>query len=679
MPWWKSHPRRGVILALIALKCAPSPTPTDDKNSPAANDTDTAVVRDTTVIDTAVDDTAPPAHVRPARFPTDWGPGFTAIDAALTQVVFPIDAGDVDADRPGDNTAVFWGDLDNDGTVELVVATSRGNFVEPRTAVLRWTGDELEFDAVLSAVLVHNNAAPIAAFDVDGDGFTDLLQGQHNLLVRYGSSDGTFSDWYQANGTPRLGADNTASGEWVTPVDIDADGWLDLWVTTGTCTLQQPLYRTGLRSFATNWDTLVPLWTSISADLPQMPAWRADGELYFFSMFSRCTRLPGSPPWELAEESHPGFYVQTSETQEGQPVFDVTDLTPTDAWWKLQPQYLDQPLTRLAPMGAAATDIDADGHLDFIMSTGQAKQAVLRGTTTSDFEAVDAGLLAESFPWAIGFPDLDHDGRPEVILTVGDDDSSFAAAAGQLMKNAVYWSGGTFFFEEFADQIGLAEPGNWRGLAMADPDHDGDADLAIGGKGWPSKAWRNDIDVGREGLSVKLRGTTSNHLGIGARVEVIDPWLPRQTGWMGAVANPLTTTDPILFFGAGDQGVVELVRVTWPSGTVQELLSVPTGDQLLIIEPPVIALSELDRHLDANGADELLITITPRTVTGDLSVPVAVEIAIVGGDATIGTVDHDGAGTWTASLTAPASRGSSQVIVTIDGVEVGIRPRVWWD
>jgi len=669
-----------LAIFIMVLGCSASDAVDDrGKDIDGIVDTDSAQIPDTVIDDTAIDDTAPPPHVRPARLPRDWGDGFVAIDAAITEDRFPIEAGDPGLGIEGDNTAVFWGDLDNDSVPELIVATTAGDSAPQSALALRWTPSELLIDETLTDALMLDDYPPLGAVDLDGDGFTDLLQAREELLARWGAADGTFSDWYGTDRPTAQQSSLTQAGQWITLADIDADGWIDLWVTSGTCLMQQPHYRVGTRKWETNLDTLVPLWTSIPSVAPVMPIWNDDGAIGLFAMFSRCIRLPGPQPWEVTDESHPGFYTPISETDNGMPVFDVFDPTSEAAWWKLEPAHVDEPLTSLFPHGAAGSDIDGDGRLDFIMSAGRERQPMLRGTADATFEAPEDPLSAPAFPWALGFPDLDLDGRPELIFTIGYAADSFSTVQGQPMQNAVYWSGGTFSFESITDHVSLDVDGNWRALSMADPDGDGDADIAIGGKGHRSGVWRNDIDVGRQGISIRLQGTTSNHLGIGAKIEVFDPWLPIQTQWMGAVANPVAFTEPVVFFGGGKQGFVEMVRVTWPSGTVQEFANLPTGEHHQFVEPVVIAMSEPDRHLPADGTTELTVWVTPRTPAGELDPAADVTLELVGEPALVTGLVNDGLGTWTATIQAPTQSGSTQVRVAINGDTVKVRPRVWWD
>jgi hypothetical protein len=89
-------------------------------------------------------------------------------------------------------------------------------------------------------------------------------------------------------------------------------------------------------------------------------------------------------------------------------------------------------------------------------------------------------------------------------------------------------------------------------------------------------------------LKVKLRGTVSNCSGIGAKVRVkaiisgAARWQMRQiSGGDGVVQNSI-----FAHFGLGNATNIDVVRVEWPSGIVQELTNVAVRQLLTIQEAP---------------------------------------------------------------------------------------------
>jgi hypothetical protein len=122
-----------------------------------------------------------------------------------------------------------------------------------------------------------------------------------------------------------------------------------------------------------------------------------------------------------------------------------------------------------------------------------------------------------------------------------------------------------------------------------DYDNDGFLDLFV-----PREAGRGSYLYHNNGntnnwLTIKLVGTVSNRAAIGAKVRVkafyrgASRWQLRQitggTGWTGH--NELQA-----HFGLGDATNADVVRIEWPSGTVQELQNVSAKQFLTVTEPP---------------------------------------------------------------------------------------------
>jgi Flp pilus assembly protein TadD len=100
------------------------------------------------------------------------------------------------------------------------------------------------------------------------------------------------------------------------------------------------------------------------------------------------------------------------------------------------------------------------------------------------------------------------------------------------------------------------------------------------------RLFQNACGQGRKRLVISLRGTKSNRDAIGARVEV-----DGQVKWVVAGSAYLSQHTKRLHFGLGDKARAEKVRVTWPSGHVQDLPPLDAGFLYQITEesahPPV--------------------------------------------------------------------------------------------
>ena len=145
----------------------------------------------------------------------------------------------------------------------------------------------------------------------------------------------------------------------------------------------------------------------------------------------------------------------------------------------------------------------------------------------------------------------------------------------------MHWNGGDFRFADVTPLTHLGRRGQWFSLYVGDLEGDGDPDLVVGGQNEPPRVYRNDIATANAGLALRFHGTTSNALGIGARVRV---W-PRETdpvhhhvgGGGGGGASPYVVSEPLVFVGLGAARSAARVQVEWPSGTVQDVRDLRAG------------------------------------------------------------------------------------------------------
>ena len=123
-------------------------------------------------------------------------------------------------------------------------------------------------------------------------------------------------------------------------------------------------------------------------------------------------------------------------------------------------------------------------------------------------------------------------------------------------------------------------------FVVADFDLDGDTDFITATTG--SVLFAENSGTPNGSLRVSLRGTASNRLGIGAKVQL-------RAGSLSTRLDTASTTPPVgpadLVFGLGSRPGADVIRVLWPSGIVQA--EVPQTEAVLTTVVPV---QELDRE-----------------------------------------------------------------------------------
>ena len=244
-------------------------------------------------------------------------------------------------------------------------------------------------------------------------------------------------------------------------------------------------------------------------------------------------------------------------------------------------------------MGAIAADLDNDGDFELYMSDlpfdldpNCNPLDVNNGDGTfTDDQAVAAGVVADR-SWAVIFLDCDHDGFQDLFVgTTGDADSD----------HFLYMNNGDLTFRDESATSGVSVPGDTKGGAATDYDHDLDlawvdqtnGPLDRGGL----RLLRNDTPKSGQWLMVRLVATASNRSAIGARV----------SGAHGHLD---------LHFGLASATVVDELTVEWPSGAVNTWRDLAV-DQLHVLT------EQIDDHValaadpsDVAGGETLTLTTT---------------------------------------------------------------------
>ncbi|MCI0744548.1 MAG: FG-GAP-like repeat-containing protein [Verrucomicrobia subdivision 3 bacterium] len=493
----------------------------------------------------------------------------TVRPAQFTKVI----SGPVGTDR-GSSFGASWGDYDSDGYLDLYVVNCCGQM-----NYLYHNNRDGTFTRVTNGIVAAEGAnGGVGVWgDFDNDGALDLFATNYeprpNFLYR-NNGDGSFTKITNAHPVALLG--QFASAAWG---DADNDGYIDLYVVNQNFQ-RNFFYRNqadGTFGNVTNDPIVVNIGGLFGC------AWGDydnDGDLDFFI----CDNASDSANRLYRNEGQGSFIATTTNI--------VGSIANENG----------------RSHGCAWGDYDNDGDLDLFTANGGGVgfqgNFLYRNNGNGTFSRITSGIVvtdpgtSESCAWA----DYDNDGFLDLFV------SNFGLN-GVGANNFLYRNNGDGTFTKVTTGPVVNHGGASLGCAWSDYDNDGFPDLFVANlsqsRNGANFLYRNNGNS-NAWLKVKCVGAASNRSAIGAKVRVkaiiagAARWQMREvSGGSGYVSqNSLDLT-----FGLGDATIVDLVRVEWPSGIIQEILSVAPRQALTITEPPRLRVAGL-----TNGGFQLLLS-----------------------------------------------------------------------
>ena len=124
-----------------------------------------------------------------------------------------------------------------------------------------------------------------------------------------------------------------------------------------------------------------------------------------------------------------------------------------------------------------------------------------------------------------------------------------------------------------------------RGAAFGDLDNDGRIDVVLSTLNGPAKIFHNISDNSNHWILLKLVGTKSNRMGIGAQIRLEGQDGSVQWNEATTAVGYASSSDPRVHFGLGQNKRIRTIEIRWPSGITQTLHDVG-ADQVFTVKEP---------------------------------------------------------------------------------------------
>jgi hypothetical protein len=250
----------------------------------------------------------------------------------------------------------------------------------------------------------------------------------------------------------------------------------------------------------------------------------------------------------------------------------------------------------LAGMGVDFRDVNNDGLPDiwhtaienetFPLYLNNGKGAFINAGQQSGL----ANLTRPMSGWSNGIVDLDNDGWKDLVVArsnVLDNIEEISRHFHYAEPDSVFRNLGNGQFADVSATAGadFTRAAPHRGLAYGDLDNDGRVDLVVTALGAPVSVLRNVTETHHHWILLKLIGSKSNRMGIGAQIRIT-------TEDGRSLYNEVTTStgyaassDARVHFGLGNSRIIREIEIRWPSGTRQLLHNVTADRPMVVTEP----------------------------------------------------------------------------------------------
>ena len=435
----------------------------------------------------------------------------------------------------------------------------------------------------------------VAVGDYDNDGWPDIfLANVTGNQLFHNNGDGTFTDVTEKAGL--AGAKLNGKKMWSAGAgwfDYNNDGWLDLFVVN-YCEWEvnkDPvcMLKDGVRGFC-HPRLYKPLHNTL---------YRNNGNGTFTDV---------SEETGIAQFYGKGMSVSFAD-YDGDGYLDAfvaNDTTPNFLFHNLKGKTFEEVAVQagvaysgdgsaLSGMGSDFKDVNNDGLPDIWYTTVEHEEFPLylnigKGGFVDMTVANGLASTTDMSGWGNGMVDFDNDGWKDLFVAranVMDNIHDSNPARRYPEPNTIFRNLGQGKFHDVSASAGpdFQKEAAHRGVAFGDLDNDGRIDMVVSVLNGPAELFHNLTQSGNHWILLKLTGTRSNRMGIGAQIKITAEDGSQQWNEVTTAVGYASSSDPRVHFGLGKNRKIKEIEVRWPSG-IRQVLRDQDVDRILPIEEP---------------------------------------------------------------------------------------------
>jgi enediyne biosynthesis protein E4 len=246
-------------------------------------------------------------------------------------------------------------------------------------------------------------------------------------------------------------------------------------------------------------------------------------------------------------------------------------------------------------MGADFRDVNNDGRPDIWHTAVEHEGFPLwinNGKGEFEDMTIASGLRStnDMSGWGNGMADFDNDGWKDLFVAranVMDNISEQVPSRRYPEPNTIFRNLGNGKYEDVSAMAGpdFQVEAAHRGVAFGDLDNDGRIDMVVSVLNGPAELLHNITENGYHWILLKLAGTKSNRMAIGAQICITTEDGKRQWNEVTTAVGYASSSDPRVHFGLGKNEKIKEIEIRWPSG-IKQILKDVAVDRIMTIEEP---------------------------------------------------------------------------------------------